>query len=124
MITNFENFTMILNEYEKTVLVPALVSGLKLKVGKDRAVTNSSIVEGLNKHNFNINETKVRKLINYIRIYGLVDCLVATSSGYYVSEDVEEIQSYIKSLSERASAIIHVRDCLKRQLENYRVTLK
>ena len=42
-ITNFSEITHELNDYELRTLLPIIVSGLKTKIGKDKAVTNKYI---------------------------------------------------------------------------------
>jgi len=44
-------------------------------------------------------------MVNFIRVNSLIP-LIATSEGYFVSYDKEEIMKEIKSMDERASAII------------------
>ena len=47
MITNFENETHELNDYERNTLLPLLVKGLRTKVCKENDVTNKQICKAL-----------------------------------------------------------------------------
>ena len=46
----------------------------------------------------------------------MVPLLIATSKGYYVSNDTQEVQEYITSLQERANSILFIKNCLQKQL--------
>lgn len=117
MITNFEDFTHDLTEYEKRILLPIMVRSLKAKIGLHSAITNKKIVATLTLQGLKINEARVRKIINYIRIRGIVTNLIATSKGYYVSANQQEIDKYVESLRQRARAIQAIADTFKEQKE-------
>lgn len=116
MINGFEEQTEPLTEYEEQQLLPQIIRGLSLKVGKENAVTNSAIVRGM-KANLNLKTTepRVRKIINHIRTNDLVPCLIATSQGYYVAESEQELKDYEESLLGREEAIRSVRLSIQRQ---------
>lgn len=110
MITNFEEETVRLNKMEKEVLLPLFVKALSKKVGKEKQVTSSQMIDGMwTNFKIKIEGSRVRKLINYIRNAGLIPGLIATNKGYYISNDPGEIQQYIKSLEEREAAIRAIR---------------
>lgn len=118
MITNFDLITEPLTEEEKK-LIPILIRGLKLRT-KDNPITGAEIVKTLNeKANFfgikKFTEPRLRKLTNIIRSSGMLP-IIATSNGYYVSYDKEEIENQIKSLEERAEAILNSARGLKKYL--------
>ena len=121
MITNFEELTAELTDYELNVIVPAMISGLITKIGKEKAVTNSQMQKGLSKCNFKIKTTapRIRKMIQFIRITGMVERLMATSKGYYISNDVKELESYTKNLIQRADAINQLANQLSFQTKKY-----
>lgn len=105
MIPDFEAETEELTKYEMT-LVPLFVRGLRDKQGKENTVSSSQIIERMAKHK--LNPARVRKIINYIRVKGLVKNLVACAKGYYIETDVEKIRKYVKGLRARAAAILAV----------------
>jgi len=117
MITEFEHETVKLNDHERNVLMPLLVNGLRSRVGKGRAVTNKYISQCFAKQNEAVGGVRIRKLINYIRVNNLIPLLLATSSGYYVADNKDEVLTYIQSLKERADSINYVRECLISQLK-------
>ena len=97
--------------------MPVMVKCLQNKVGKENAVTNCYMVEKMQEHGYKISEARVRKIINYIRIHGLIDRLMASNKGYYITEDENEMSNYIQSLIGREEAIHEVRLAMESQLE-------
>ena len=117
MIRGFENYTEPLTTYEKDMLVPILVEGLRRRVGGKYAIRNKEICRVLTEKGYQgISEPRIRKCINYIRVNGLVPHLVANRCGYYVATSVEEVERYAQSLEERAQCIWAVRAALLKQL--------
>lgn len=116
MINGFEDQTEPLTEYEESEILPHIVRGLRLKVGKAMSVTNKAIVEGMKRNlGLKITEPRVRKIINHIRVNDLVPCLIATSQGYYIAESEQELKDYEESLLGREEAIRSVRLSIQRQ---------
>ena len=116
MITNFENETHELNDYERNTLLPLLVRGLRTKVGKENAVTNKQICKALKEQGYKINDARVRKLVQYIRVNHIVHLVIATSKGYYLATSKDEVEKYITSLTERLNAIQETRSAIVKQL--------
>ena len=113
----FEPETSKLSEYEMDELMPVMVKCLQNKVGKENAVSNCYMVEKMQQHGYKISEARVRKIINYIRIHGLLDCLMANNRGYYITKDKNEMSNYIQSLIGREEAIHEVRESMENQME-------
>lgn len=107
MINGFEQITSPLTEHELE-LVPLFVKGLSNKIGKENAVKSSHILSAMQQ--YRLTGARIRKIINYIRINGLVKNLIASSDGYYIETNPEKIKKYVKSLRQRASAINAVAD--------------
>lgn len=107
--------TQPLNNYEQNVLLPILMKGLKMKRGMMNAVTNKQIIHGLRAHGLRTNEKNLCKLINYIRINDLVAGLMASSTGYYIASNEQELIKYENSLLNREVKIRKVRMSIKRQ---------
>ena len=116
MIKNFEDQTEELNSYELSKLVPAMVNGLKTKIGKHNAIKNADMVKAMKRAGYSITDVKVRKIINHIRNNALVPCLIATSKGYYVGDSLQELEDYITSLAQREKAIKDVRIAIQNQV--------
>jgi len=116
MINGFGDLTYKLTNYEKIKLLPRMIEGLRKRHGKDDAATNKKIVSQLRSEGYKISDVRVRKIINYIRINGLVKALVASSKGYYVATDVNDIETYIQSLRQREDAIAAMREAITQDL--------
>lgn len=120
MLNGFETQTEPLTDYEREVLLPLVVTGLKIRVGECHAITNKSMTVTLyNKGYRYVSDGRTRKLINHIRRHGLVKRLIATSKGYYVAETPTELETYIDTLKGREDAIREVRMCMEEQLKEW-----
>lgn len=115
MITGFEKQTHDLTDEEK-VLLPQFVAGLKTKIGKKNAITNGKMRQGFEKKGVLVTDARTRKIINHIRITGLVPLLCSTSKGYFVAQTREEIELYLQGLKERIEAQTAVYDALEYQM--------
>ena len=116
MINGFSEETAPLNDYEKDTLLPVIVCGLKTKRGSSMAVKNAYICSRLKAAGYKVTEARIRKIINHIRVNGIVPLLIATSAGYYIATNVKEVEDYIDSLYGREKAISEVRMALTEQL--------
>lgn len=122
MITTFETQTKPLTEYEKDTLLPIMVKCLSKHIGKDKVITNAEMCAKMAIYGYKIGETRVRKIINHIRNNGLVECLIATGKGYYVTESIEEMEAYIESVKNREDAIRTMRMSMEEQLSKMKPT--
>ena len=118
MINGFQTQTEPLNEYERDTLLPVICRGLANKIGEAKAITNATITKAMRGAGYELNEARVRKIINHIRTTGMVRWLIATSKGYYIATTRQEIEDYIGSLRGREQAIRAVRESMERQLLN------
>jgi|TARA_R110001632_G_scaffold160610_2_gene278909 hypothetical protein len=109
MIKGFEEYTYELTNYEKE-LVEKLIKGLSPKIGRSNAVTSTVICKSLN-----IVGPRLRKLINHIRITNQLAGLCSTSKGYFVAENLGEIDDYIISLKQRIKSQVEVLNSIERQ---------
>lgn len=120
MIKGFEEIATKISDNEKKIYLPLVVEVLSHRVGHEKMATNKMIREYLHlEDSVLITETKMRKIISYIRQNHLVPCLIATSRGYYVAEEREEMVDYIKSLHGRIDAIYAALKSLEEDLEKY-----
>jgi hypothetical protein len=116
MITNFEEITSELNSDEQKI-VQILVKRFREKPGRQNEITNKKIVAAIDQHfSIKTNEARIRKVINFIRINSLLPGLIATSSGYYLTANPKELQTYIQSLKEREEAIRAVRNAAEQDV--------
>lgn len=116
MINNFFNETKPLTDFERALL-PTMVKCLQRHVGRKHAVTNRKMREGLADYGYDVSDARIRKIINHIRTHGLVECLMATSKGYYVTTDVAEFEGYLESVQARIDSIQAMGDIMHEQLE-------
>lgn len=116
MLNGFEKETAELTQ-EEISLVPAMLLGFESKIGKVNSVTNKEIIAGFKTNrNIVLSESRVRKLINYIRHHHLPN-LVATNSGYYLTQDMQELKNYYSSLEGRENAIRAIKQNLKQYMD-------
>ena len=114
-LTNFEEITYELDEYEIENLLPLVVLGIKTKKGKENSITGASIIEKLKERDLKINGARLRKIIQYIRLNNLVYNLVSSKKGYYVAVTEEEVLSYILSLKQRIQSMTATYDAMEYQ---------
>lgn len=119
MINGFTNETKPLSEYERDTLTPIIVRGLSMKIGKERAIKNSEICARLRMQGYRIDNARLRKVINHIRVNALLPGVIATSEGYYIATTKTEMADYIASLESRESAIHEVSVALRKQMSLY-----
>lgn len=125
MLHGFSIETKPLTEVEKKLL-PGIVRGLSTYIGSANAISNQEIIEKVfSKRKIKLSEARVRKIINHIRVNGLLPGLVANGCGYYITNNIIELREYDKSLAGREMAIHAVRDKLRehiRKLESKQQT--
>lgn len=101
-LTGFEDLTAELTKTELEVYVPAIVKGLKKKVGEDNAITNKKIRESLEFYRgWKIASVRMRKMIEYIRASGELFGLCSSSQGYFVAANYQEGQRTVESQLQR-----------------------
>lgn len=116
MIQGFNQQTEPLTDYERDTLLPVICRGLANKYGETKAITNTAITRAMKGAGYQLTEARLRKIINHIRIHGMIKWLIATSKGYYIATSVDEMRQYIESLRGREQAIRAVRESMEQQL--------
>lgn len=115
MITNFESITKSLSPEEVIVIMPVI--RVLYTASYEKPMKSPEIVSIINRNRDKIgagvrfNGIKLRKIVNFIRSESILP-VIATSRGYYVSFDKQEIADQIKSMEDRADAILHAKDGL------------
>lgn len=104
MIEGFEKETSPLSDKELE-LIPGLVMSFCRRVGKKRAIQSWQILRAYRRRGHKIDSARLRKMINYIRIYNMVPNLVSSNAGYWVEPDPYFVKKYIKTLLSRSNAI-------------------
>ena len=85
-----------------------MIYGLKSHVGSEDSVTSTEIVRKLKEQGYKINGARVRKLVHHIRVTGIIKNLIASSKGYYITNDPKELERFKSSLLERRNSIDEV----------------
>lgn len=116
MVKNFETETQELSK-DELLLVQPLIAGLENKT-KLTPIKGKDIIQKMNvfckeKGLIKLNDVRLRKLINHIRSNSLLP-VMASSKGYYVSYDKEDILIQAESLNQRANSIINCANGLKK----------
>jgi hypothetical protein len=107
MVIGFEELTAHLSEEEIKVAKALAIKLASLK-GPEQAMNNRQLRDYLWEIGVYTSAVRIRRMINYIRVHGLVSNVIASSHGYYVARDWEEVERYVASLRQRASAILAV----------------
>lgn len=120
MIPGFTEHTAKLTQQEKE-LAKRLASALDTRIGKAKAITNKRIRKLiLDKANVKVDDSRVRKMINYIRWQDLCNgLLVGSNKGYYIAQNVEEAKEGLNSLRERYLAMVATYGTMKNLFRNY-----
>lgn len=116
MITGFEKETHELTDHELTVLLPMMVQVLEKRVGEKNAITSTQLLKGFKGCGKKTSAPRIRKMINHIRIHGLIFNLVSSSKGYYRPTDQQDCERYLESLKQRINSITAIHDALEWQL--------
>jgi hypothetical protein len=116
MLKNFEKITIELTPVELEY-VEFLGQWFMTNQGKKNTLKNSDIAKLINRmFGKNITEPRVRKVVQFLRTNGLPS-LIATSNGYFYSDDISEIEAWVISLKQREAAIREIREKAERQVE-------
>lgn len=116
MLKNFEKITIELTPIELEY-VEFLGQWFMQNKGKENTVKNGDIAK-LIKTAFDkkIVESRVRKVVQFLRTNGFPG-LIATSNGYFYTNDITEIEAWITSLKQREAAIRQIREKAEREVE-------
>ena len=125
MLFGFEQETAPLNEVENKAAQIIAYCLQRGHIGSERAVTAQHICNSLanqdamfrtEKGSPYLNGARIRKIINFIRTNGMCPHLIASSKGYYISNNRDELSEYIQSLHARAAAISAVAMSMEKEL--------
>jgi len=120
MITNFETQTKPLTDWERMTLLPIMVSELTKHRSRGNAIKSDRLAEIVLKAcGEKPNGARIRKVVNHIRVMGLVPCLAATTDGYFVAVNINEIADCVSSLRQRARQIDIVASALTDQMRKH-----
>ena len=117
MISNFERDTVRLSGYEKNELMPVVIEKLKTCVGKRKVITNKKLIRQHLGY-YVVDPARLRKVINYIRVNGIIPCVASSNKGFFVASNEIEISECISTLEALADSIQEVIEALRRQMYN------
>lgn len=87
-----------------------------IKAAKGKITNNDLRAIMMQKHQIQLSQIQMRKIINYIRTEGIVKNLAADWEGYWIEKDTLKVMKYIKSLELRAKAIMNVANKMRKQI--------
>ena len=114
MVPGFEDFTTDVTD-DEIATINIIAKGLNHRVGVHKAITNSDMRSLIYKNRgINISDAKMRKYIQYIRVYNLVPMLCSSKKGYWKAASKEEFikrreafASRIRSMQFTLAAMCH-----------------
>ena len=93
-------------------VVKLIAKSLNKRVGKENAITNKQMRKALKDNaEITIHPIKMRKIIQYIRVFNLVPMLCASSKGYWRAETEQEFIDWSESAESRASMQLFTVKC-------------
>lgn len=114
-----------LSNEELNVILPMLVKLFK-RTSRGKSITADKIVKGMNRKRVEdgkfksvFTEAMLRRITNHIRTNGILP-LIADIKGYYLSDDINDIDAQIQSLEDR---IAGMRSAIN-GLRNYKANLQ
>lgn len=121
MITTFEDYTFEVTDQEKKTILPRVHAILLKAIGKERATTNEQVLKEINEApelqaaRIKTSTPRIRKIIHELRVSGKIPLLIASSEGYYITSNQEEVDKYLDSLRERINSISEIYQAIKGQ---------
>tara|TARA_Y100001973_G_scaffold68233_1_gene99585 strand:+ start:52 stop:423 length:372 start_codon:yes stop_codon:yes gene_type:complete len=109
MLKGFEKLTEELNEYELSI-VGDIVKGIGARTGKTNSINSETICKKMK-----LTPVRLRKIIHFIRINGLLYGLCSNSKGYYTASNLDELEECIISLKQRIKSQVDVLNELEKQ---------
>lgn len=116
--------TSPLTEVEKLLIDP-IIKILRNRIGKVNAVSASIISDRLSSwmqenrqfipKTFKLNDQKLKKIIDHIRQFDKISCLISNSKGYYIASNQEEVNEELKEIRQKIHNIQVVHDHLEQQ---------
>jgi len=123
MISGFEDFTYELTEEERGVFLPRLVEHLDLvkkqgNTGPSHSMTNKDLAVAIGLPDTG-SGPRMRKLIHAVRVERLVTALCSGASGYYLAENLQQLEYCLLSIRQRIRSIAEVASALAEDCEAF-----
>lgn len=87
-----------------------------IKAAKGKITNNDLRALMMQKHQIQLSQIHMRKIIKYIRTEGIIKNLAADWEGYWIEKDTLKVMKYIKSLELRAKSIMNVATKMRKQI--------
>lgn len=101
-LKGFKDWTKELNDVERDFYVPKVISELQHHVGKKNAISNRIMCQTFEfRYGWKIPPARFRKMIEYIRIEGLLFGVCSSGNGYFIAESYDEGQISVESQHQR-----------------------
>lgn len=136
MVTGFEQFSYELNQFEREIILPLVLRAWKRRdPNEKKLIKMKDMIDGVNdlckanqifrqrtlkngkvkvyKAIYKIDGPRMRKIIHHLRVSGKVKDLIATSEGYFRTNDPKQIANFIKSCRERANSFLEVANAME-----------
>ena len=104
-----------INDYERDVLVPLVCDIL---MNAPWTMSALSIAESIRRTGHAASTRQVRRVINHIRVNGIIPCVASSPKGFFVASNEIEISECIGTLESLADAIQEVIEALRGQMYN------
>ena len=108
--------TKRMNDYEMDVLVPLVCDMLMRADGLP--LSSMAIAEEIRRTGHVASTRQVRRVINHIRVHGLIPCVASSPKGFFVASNESEMSECIGTLESLAEAIQEVIEALRAQMYN------
>jgi hypothetical protein len=135
MVTGFQKVTNELTHFEKATILPMIIESWRRKdPDKEEKILMKDMIKSVNtfcfnnniynyrllkngekrphKKTYHITGPRMRKVIHDIRTSGAIKNLIATSDGYFRSNDPKKIADFIKSCIERSNSFMDVANAM------------
>lgn len=113
MLTLFEQITVEINSVEKEKILPIVITILEDKIGIENRITNAKMREQIEfQTGIKVHDSRLRKIIQYIRVNGLLDCVLGGGKGYWLAKDWHEVEQSVESQDQRINAQTVTRDSI------------
>ena len=111
-LKNHIDFSKLIPEEERQI--PFIKKVILSHSKKGEWVKSNEIIPLLRHRGLRTGGGRFRSMINHIRINGIIPGLIAGNSGYFISNDPEQIKDYITTLFSREKEIKRVRQSLSK----------
>lgn len=117
MIVGFEQETKPLTQVELEVASNFLIL-IKSNIGREKRITAATIEMHYRNRGIKLSSSSVRAIIHHIRYNETITIgkkkyfLISDNSGYWLSNDKEEITKYAESLRQRAGSILTIKQAV------------